>query len=78
MGDDIYVNCSDLAKSRMIGKKVSNKFDRGEAGQYKMYNIIHKTKNNYTSRIRYVCIDDIISKINFEGTVWKYIKHLKR
>lgn len=78
MDDDIYVSCSDLAKTRMTGKQFSNKFDKDENNQYRIYNIIHKTKNNYTSRIRYVCIDDIISRINFEGTIWKYIKQLKR
>ena len=38
------------------------------------YLIMHKTKGKYKSPIRYIHIDDIIKRIQYDKHIWNYIK----
>ena len=75
INDEVYINCVDLLKANIIS---SNMVEENRVGELKTtkqpYLIMHKTKGKYKSPIRYIHINDIIRRIQYDKHIWNYIK----
>ena len=75
INDEIYINGVDLLKANILS---STTVDENRLGSIKTtkqpYLIIHRTKGKYKSPIRYIHINDIIKRIQYDKHIWNYIK----
>ena len=74
INDEIYINGMDLLKANIISSETNGNRLGTIKTTRKPYLIIHKTKGNYTSPIRYIHINDIIKRMRYDNYIWEYIK----
>lgn len=75
INDEVYINGVDLLKANIISSGMVEENRIGPVKTTKQpYLIMHKTKGNYKSPIRYIHINDIIRRIQYDKHIWDYIK----
>lgn len=75
INDEIYINGVDLLKANILSSGMVKENRLGTLRTTKQpYLIMHKTKGKYKSSIRYIHINDIIRRIQYDKHIWNYIK----